>query len=62
MGFTTADYIRNISGTAASDNEVQRLIGLLPSTTSEFDRNTLLSSGFKDRLMSQASSALEVTM
>jgi len=39
----TADYIRNISGTAAADKEVERLTRLLPNTSSTFDRNMLLS-------------------
>ena len=58
----TADYIRSISGTAASDVEVERLIKLLPSVTSTFDRNAILSKWFSDRVVWQARSWLEVTM
>jgi hypothetical protein len=58
----TADYIRSISGTAASDKEVQRLINLLPNTTSTFQRNILLSDWFKNRIKTEAKSALWVAM
>jgi len=62
IGMMTADYIRSISGTAASDVEVERLIKLLPSVTSTFDRNAILSKWFSDRVVWQARSWLEVTM
>ena len=39
----TADYIRQISGTAAADKEVERLTALMPSLKSTFDRAIILS-------------------
>lgn len=62
MGMLTADYIRQISGTAAADAEVARLTALLPNTTSTFNRNTLLSEWFKKRISTEARTWIEVTL
>ena len=62
MGKVTADYIKDTSGTAASDAEVQRLAKLLPSITSNFDRNLILSSGFKNSVSNAARTTVEVSM
>lgn len=58
----TADYIRQISGTAAADREVARLIWLLPSTKSTFNRNELLSEWFKQRVIQEAENSIKNTM
>lgn len=58
----TADYIRSISGTAASDKEVDRLISLLPKTTDTFDKAIFLSDWFKTRVINQVENALKNTM
>jgi c-di-AMP phosphodiesterase-like protein len=42
MGFTLANYIRSISGTAASDVEVQRLMGNMASIGNVDELNTAL--------------------
>jgi len=62
IGMLTADYIRNISGTAAADKEVERLTRLLPNTSSTFDRNMLLSDWFRDRIVEEAESSLSISM
>jgi len=62
LGMLTADFVKEISGTAASDAEVARLIELLPKTTSQLDRNILLSEGFKKRVVAEAENALKNTM
>lgn len=62
IGMLTADFIKQTSWTAAADKEVARLINLLPSTSSKFDRNMLLSEWFKQRVSMEAENALKNSM
>lgn len=62
LGMLTADYIRQISGTAAADKEVERLTALMPSLNSTFDRAIILSDWFKKRVGKTAQNAIENTM
>lgn len=59
---STANYIREISGTASSDKEVARLIWLLPNTSSTFDKNTILAGGFRTNILNEAKNAVNIRM
>lgn len=62
IGLLTADYIRSISGTAASDPEVARLIKLLPSTKQTVVLNNIYLKNFRDKVSNSAKSSLEVSI
>jgi hypothetical protein len=58
----TADYIRSISGTAASDKEVDRLIKSLPSIKQTVTLNRNYLDNFHNKVKNTTSSALEVSI
>lgn len=58
----TADYIKEISGTAASDAEVQRLMRLLPSTKTTVTLNDTYLNNFESKVKNRATSTIEVSI
>jgi len=62
MWFTLANYIRSISGTAASDVEVQRLMGNMASIWNVKDLNTALVTQAKNNATSSLKSMIDTRM
>ena len=62
MGFTLANYIKTISGTAASDTEVQRLMGNMASIGNIKDLNTAIISQVKNTNTNSIRSMIDTRM
>lgn len=62
MGVTMANYIKSISGTAASDAEVQRLMGNMANIGNVSDLNTAIISTVKENAMNGLKSMIDTRM
>lgn len=59
LGVLVADYIRAISGTAASDTEVARLLGNMPAIKNVSELNTAILDNLEDIANKRSRTALE---
>jgi hypothetical protein len=62
MGVTLADYIRSISGTAASDTEVQRLVGNMASVKNLPGLNSAIISQLRENAYNAPKSMIETRL